>query len=291
MLFTTGYTYGRLTGYRPRHGDLNGRARIVLVALRWRLEDDAHEGALLAAFAVFSRAAPPGPGADGNTTCHPTAPPAATAPAAERPVLLCLRRHLHPPGRPDYVQPAVTADRGWLHSRDASTTRIATPARLVWLQLSVGETVTLEITPMIGAVSGTPLASRRVQGLVELEHAEALQRKRSSSSTRAAQVTASSTPGRNSRWRRRTGAASACRSANEGLRDRLRHPARVLRGRFIQGPGCHRVRVQPRCGPAHCRRGRRSGLLGAGGRRHGAQSPAGTTLSVALPGQHQGLAY
>lgn len=59
------------------------------------------------------------------------------------------------PDEPDYVQPAIAADRGWLHlegrynyeDRDTGS---------AWLgyNVSVGETVTLELTPMIGAVFG-----------------------------------------------------------------------------------------------------------------------------------------
>lgn len=55
-----------------------------------------------------------------------------------------------------YVQPAVTADRGWLHlegrfnyeDRDTGS---------VWIgrNFSIGEAVTFEITPMIGVVLGT----------------------------------------------------------------------------------------------------------------------------------------
>ena len=59
------------------------------------------------------------------------------------------------PDDPDYVQPAFSADRGWLHlegrfnyeDRDTGS---------AWFgyNFSVGETVTLEIAPMIGAVFG-----------------------------------------------------------------------------------------------------------------------------------------
>ena len=59
------------------------------------------------------------------------------------------------PDDPDYVQPAVTADRDWLHlegrfnyeDRDTGS---------AWFgyNFSVGETVMLEFTPMIGAVFG-----------------------------------------------------------------------------------------------------------------------------------------
>jgi hypothetical protein len=60
------------------------------------------------------------------------------------------------PDEPDYVQPAFTADRGWLHlegrfnyeGRDTGS---------AWLgyNLGAGETVRLAFTPMIGAVFGT----------------------------------------------------------------------------------------------------------------------------------------
>ena len=59
------------------------------------------------------------------------------------------------PDEPNYVQPTFSADRGWLHlegrfnyeDRDTGS---------AWLgyNFSVGETVTLEITPMVGAVFG-----------------------------------------------------------------------------------------------------------------------------------------
>ena len=59
------------------------------------------------------------------------------------------------PDEPNYVQPAVTADRGWLHlegrfnyeDRDTGS---------AWFgyNFSVGDRLTFEFTPMIGAVFG-----------------------------------------------------------------------------------------------------------------------------------------
>ena len=114
-------------------------------------------GALLAAFAVFFASGTAWAQAPtGTPPATPTAPPAATAPAAERPwSFYASAATFILPDDPDYVQPAVTADRGWLHlegrfnyeDRDTGS---------AWFgyNFSVGETVTLEITPMIGAVFG-----------------------------------------------------------------------------------------------------------------------------------------
>lgn len=63
----------------------------------------------------------------------------------------------------NYVKPTVAADRGWWHvevrfnyeDRD-------TGSAWVGYNFSVGSAVTLEITPIIGAVIGTPLKSRPV---------------------------------------------------------------------------------------------------------------------------------
>ena len=82
------------------------------------------------------------------------------------------------PDDPDYVQPAFTADRGWLHlegrfnyeDRDTGS---------AWFgyNFSVGDTVTLEFTPMIGAVFGTTDGiAPGYKGIAGLGHAPALQR-------------------------------------------------------------------------------------------------------------------
>ena len=114
-------------------------------------------GALLAAFSVFLASGTAWAQAPTATPpAAPAAPPAVTAPAAERPWFFYASAATYIlPDDPDYVQPAVTADRGWLHiegrfnyeDRDTGS---------VWFgyNVSVGETVTLEFTPMIGAVFG-----------------------------------------------------------------------------------------------------------------------------------------
>lgn len=81
---------------------------------------------------------------------------APAAPAAERPWTFYLSASTYIlPDEPDYVQPAMTADRGWLHleARFNYEDR-GTGSAWFGCNLSVGETVTLEFTPMIGAVFG-----------------------------------------------------------------------------------------------------------------------------------------
>jgi hypothetical protein len=59
------------------------------------------------------------------------------------------------PDDPDFVQPAVTADRGWLHLEGRFNYEDRnTGSAWFGYNFSVGETVTLELTPMIGAVFG-----------------------------------------------------------------------------------------------------------------------------------------
>lgn len=55
----------------------------------------------------------------------------------------------------DYLQPAVTADRGWLHLEGRFNYEDRdTASAWIGYNVSVGDTVTLEFTPMIGAVVG-----------------------------------------------------------------------------------------------------------------------------------------
>jgi hypothetical protein len=87
------------------------------------------------------------------TATAPTAPPAAEAEKAWT-FSAAAYTYVLPDGA-NYVQPAFAADRGWLHlegrfnyeDRDTGS---------AWFgyNVSVGETVTLEFTPMIGAVFG-----------------------------------------------------------------------------------------------------------------------------------------
>jgi hypothetical protein len=59
------------------------------------------------------------------------------------------------PDEPDYVQPAFSADRGWLHLEGRFNYEDRdTGSAWCGYNFSVGKTVTLDITPMIGAVFG-----------------------------------------------------------------------------------------------------------------------------------------
>jgi hypothetical protein len=59
------------------------------------------------------------------------------------------------PDEPDYVQPAFSADRGWLHLEGRFNYEDrGTGSAWFGYNLGVGETVRLEFTPMIGAVFG-----------------------------------------------------------------------------------------------------------------------------------------
>jgi hypothetical protein len=59
------------------------------------------------------------------------------------------------PDSPDYLQPTVTADRGWLHL-EARYNYEAPRTGSFWVgyNLSVGKEVTLDFTPMLGGVFG-----------------------------------------------------------------------------------------------------------------------------------------
>ena len=83
--------------------------------------------------------------------------PAAAAPVAERLWSFYASASTYIlPDDPDYVQPAITADRGWLHLEGRFNYEDrSTGSAWFGYNFSVGETVTLEFTPMIGAVFGT----------------------------------------------------------------------------------------------------------------------------------------
>ena len=86
-----------------------------------------------------------------------TGAPAAAAPVAERLWSFYASASTYiPPEDPAYVQPAITADRGWLHLEGRFNYEDrSTGSAWFGYNFSVGETVTLEVTPMIGAVFGT----------------------------------------------------------------------------------------------------------------------------------------
>jgi hypothetical protein len=85
-----------------------------------------------------------------------TGAPAPAAPVAERPWSFYVSASTYIlPDEPDYVQPAMTADRGWLHleARFNYEDR-GTGSAWFGYTFTAGETLTLELTPMIGAVFG-----------------------------------------------------------------------------------------------------------------------------------------
>jgi hypothetical protein len=95
--------------------------------------------------------APSGPGASAPAASAPSAAPAAWSVSAS------LFTYVEP-DEGDYgvyLQPTFTADRGWLHLEGRFNYEDFDTGS-VWLgrNVSVGKTVTLEITPRIGAVFG-----------------------------------------------------------------------------------------------------------------------------------------
>ena len=86
-----------------------------------------------------------------------TGAPAAAAPAAETSWSFYASASTYIlPDDADYVQPAFTADRGWLHLEGRFNYEDrSTGSAWFGYNFSVGDTVTLEFTPMIGAVFGT----------------------------------------------------------------------------------------------------------------------------------------
>ena len=84
------------------------------------------------------------------------APPAAALAAEKSWSFYASASTYIPPEDPAYVQPAITADRGWLHLEGRFNYEDrSTGSAWFGYNFSVGETVTLEVTPMIGAVFGT----------------------------------------------------------------------------------------------------------------------------------------
>ncbi len=94
--------------------------------------------------------------AGGTARAQATAETPGAAPAAEKAWSFYASASTYIlPDDPDYVQPAVTADRGWLHLEGRFNYEDrGTGSAWFGYNFSVGETVTLELTPMIGAVFG-----------------------------------------------------------------------------------------------------------------------------------------
>ena len=109
--------------------------------------------ALAALLAAGTARAQATAGAPPVTAAAPPAP--AAAPAAKTWSFSAAANIYVVPDGSDYVQPAVTADRDWLHLEGRFNYEDRdTGSAWVGYNFSVGETVTLEFTPMIGAVLG-----------------------------------------------------------------------------------------------------------------------------------------
>jgi len=112
---------------------------------------------VLAALAVLSAGgaawAQATTGAPTATATAPTAPPAAEAEKAWSFSASAYTYVL--PDDPNYVQPTFAADRGWLHLEGRFNYEdLDTGSAWFGYNFSVGETVTLDITPMVGVVFG-----------------------------------------------------------------------------------------------------------------------------------------
>ena len=138
--------------------------------------------------------------ADPPTATAAGAAPAASAEAGENEWSFSASAYAYiVPDDRDYVQPTVTADRGWLHLEARYNYEdFNTGSLWVGYNLSAGEKVTLEFTPMLGAVVGdTDGVAPGLQRLsLELVEARALQRGRVRLRHRRLGGRASSTAGR-----------------------------------------------------------------------------------------------
>jgi hypothetical protein len=94
--------------------------------------------------------------AAGTPPVSATAPPAPSTAVAEKAWAFSASAATYVlPDEPDFVQPTVSADRGWLHLEGRFNYEDrGTGSAWFGYNLGVGETVRLEFTPMIGAVFG-----------------------------------------------------------------------------------------------------------------------------------------
>ena len=150
------------------------------------------------------------------------------------------------PDSENYVQPTVAANRDWLHV-EARFNYEDRDTGSVWFgyNFSVGEEVTLEITPMVGAVIGNtdgiaPATRPPCAGGCSTSTARP-----SKSSTRAIRPTdflhlVGVRPGADRLVPLRPG-----RAAHEGLSNGVRYPARLLRGLLLPARECGCLRLQP----------------------------------------------
>jgi hypothetical protein len=94
--------------------------------------------------------------AQGDTNAFALKPARAAPPGAEREWSFSLSVNGYVvPGDRDYAQPTFTADRGWLHLEARYNYEdLETGSAWVGYNLSLGETVVLQVTPMLGGVFG-----------------------------------------------------------------------------------------------------------------------------------------
>ena len=113
---------------------------------------------LLAALAlVFAAGTARAQATAGAPPVTATTPPAQAAAAAEKAWSFSASATTYLlPDESNYVQPTIAADRGWLHLEGRFNYEdLDTGSAWFGCNFSAGETLTLEITPMIGAVFGT----------------------------------------------------------------------------------------------------------------------------------------
>jgi hypothetical protein len=92
----------------------------------------------------------------GTPPARATAPAVQPAPETEKAWSFSASLYTYvPPDEPNFVQPTVSADRGWLHLEGRFNYEdLDTGSAWLGYNFSVGETVTLDITPMVGVVFG-----------------------------------------------------------------------------------------------------------------------------------------
>ena len=85
-----------------------------------------------------------------------TAPAVQPAPEAEKAWSFSASAYTYVlPDEPDYLQPTFSADRGWLHLEGRFNYEdLDTGSAWLGYNFSVGNTITLDITPMLGVVFG-----------------------------------------------------------------------------------------------------------------------------------------
>jgi hypothetical protein len=113
--------------------------------------------ALASAFVVLTGGTARAQATAGAPPVTAAAPPAPAAAAPEKAWSFSASAYTYVlPDSRDYVQPTLAADRGWLHLEGRFNYEdLDTGSAWFGYNFSVGETLTLEFTPMVGAVFGT----------------------------------------------------------------------------------------------------------------------------------------